>query len=119
MSHLANKLKNNIRKYLKRKIRVNTKIKSHKPDYRLILNKSNLYISAQLIDNVGNVVVSINDKKSKWKTKVERAFSAWEDMWKLILSKKIEHLAFDRNGYLYHGRIKAFAEWVRSVWIKL
>jgi len=65
MSHLANKLKNNIRKYLKRKIRVNTKIKSHKPDYRLILNKSNLCISAQLIDNTGNVVSSINDKKLK------------------------------------------------------
>jgi ribosomal protein L18 len=65
MSHLANKFKNNIRKYLKRKKRVNTKIKSHKPDYRLILNKSNLYISAQLIDTNGNVVVSTNDKKSK------------------------------------------------------
>jgi ribosomal protein L18 len=65
MSHLANKLKNNIRKYLKRKTRVNTKIKSHKPEYRLILNKSNLYISAQLIDTNGNVVISTNDKKSK------------------------------------------------------
>jgi ribosomal protein L18 len=50
MSHLANKLKGKIRKYLKRKNRVNTKIKSHKPDYRLIVNKSNLYISAQLVD---------------------------------------------------------------------
>jgi ribosomal protein L18 len=65
MSHLANKLKNNIRKYLKRKVRVNTKIKSHKPNYRLILNKSNLYVSAQLIDANGSVVVSTNDKKSK------------------------------------------------------
>jgi len=24
--------------------------------------------------------------------------------------KKLEHIAFDRNGYLYHGRVKAFAE---------
>ena len=119
MSHLANKLKNKIRKYLKRKTRVNTKIKSHNPEHRLILNKSNLYISAQLIDSDGNVIVSINDKKSNWKTKVERAFSAGEDLWKTIVSKKIEHIAFDRNGYLYHGRIKAFAEWVRSTGVKL
>jgi len=65
MSHLANKLKNNIRKYLKRKTRVNTKIKTHKPENRLIINKSNLYISAQLIDLNGNVVLSISDKNIK------------------------------------------------------
>lgn len=119
MSHLANKLKSKIRKYLKRKTRVNTKIKSHRPENRLIVNKSNLYISAQLIDSEGNVLLSTNDKKSKWKTKVERAFSAWEDMWKLIISKKIENLTFDRNGYLYHGRVKSFADWVRSAGVKL
>lgn len=118
MSHLANKLKNKIRKYLKRKTRVNTKIKSNHPEHRLILNKSNLYISAQLIDNNGNVIVSISDKKSTWKTKTEKAFAAWEEMWKLILSKKIEQVTFDRNGYLYHGRIKAFVEWVRNAGIK-
>jgi large subunit ribosomal protein L18 len=33
--------------------------------------------------------------------------------------KKLEHIAFDRNGYLYHGRVKAFAEWVRKAWVKL
>jgi ribosomal protein L18 len=26
----------------------------------------------------------------------------------------IEHAAFDRNGQLYHGRVKAFAEWIRA-----
>ncbi len=119
MSHLANKLKNNIRKYLKRKTRVNTKIKTHKPENRLIINKSNLYISAQLIDLNGNVVLSISDKNIKWKTKVERSFSAWEEFWKNIVSKKIEHVAFDRNWYLYHGRVKAFADWVRKAWVKI
>mgnify|MGYP002682236787 FL=1 len=119
MSHLTNKLKDNIKKYLKRKTRVNTKIKSHKPKYRLIINKSNLYISAQLVDQSGDIVASINDKKSAWKTKVERAFSAGEELGKKIMSKKLEHIAFDRNGYLYHGRVKAFAEWVRKAWVKL
>jgi ribosomal protein L18 len=97
MSHLANKLKNNIRKYLKRKIRVNTKVKSHKPEHRLIINKSNLYISAQLIDINGNVLASTTDKNAKGTTKIERAFAAGEEFGKLIISKKIEKIAFDRN----------------------
>ncbi|MCK9467454.1 MAG: 50S ribosomal protein L18 [Candidatus Absconditabacterales bacterium] len=119
MSHLANKLKTKVKQYLKRKTRVNTKIKSHKPEYRLIMNKSNLYISAQLIDQNGNVLLFANDKKSSGKTKTERAFSAGEQLGKEIVSKKIEHIAFDRNGYLYHGRIKAFAEGVRKAGVKL
>ncbi len=119
MSHLANKLKNNVRKYLKRKTRVNTKIKNHKPENRLIINKSNLYISAQLIDLNGNVLLSISDKNIKWKTKVDRAFLAWENLGKKLLSKKIEKITFDRNWYLYHGRVKAFADWIRKVWVKL
>jgi ribosomal protein L18 len=64
MSHLTNKLKDKVKKYLKRKNRINTKIKSHKPEYRLIMNKSNLYISAQLINQNGEVILSTNDKKS-------------------------------------------------------
>ncbi len=119
MSHLANKLKGKIRKYLKRKNRVNTKIKSHKPDYRLIVNKSNLYISAQLVDKNWNVILSTDDKKSTWKTKIDRAFSAGEQLGKEIVSKKLENIAFDRNWYLYHGRVKAFAEWARKAWVKI
>lgn len=119
MSHLANKSKDKVKKYLKRKLRVNTKIKSHKPEYRLILNKSNLYLSAQLIDANGNVLASISDKWFKWNTKTERAFAAWEEFWKQILSKKIEKLTIDRNWNLYHGRIKAFSEWVRNAWLKI
>lgn len=119
MSHLTNKLKDKVKKYLKRKNRINTKIKSHKPEYRLIMNKSNLYISAQLINQNGEVILSTNDKKSTWKTKIDRAFSAGEQLGKEIVSKKLENIAFDRNWYLYHGRIKAFAEWVRKAWVKM
>jgi len=119
MSHLAHKLKNNIRKYLRRKLRVNAQIKSHKPEHRLIVNRSNLHISAQIIDKDGNVLASINDKNAKGKTKVEKAFFAWEDFGKVIISKKIDKIAFDRNWYLYHGRVKSFAGWVRKAGVNL
>lgn len=119
MSHLTNKLKEKLRKYLRRKVRVNSKIKSQKPENRLIVNKSNLYVSAQLINADGKVLAIISDKKAKGKSKSERAFAAWEDMAKLIISAKIDSVVFDRNGHLYHGRVKSFADGIKKWGIKL
>ena len=119
MSHLTNKFKEKLRKYLRRKARVNSKIKAQKPQARLIVNKSNLYIKGQLIDADGKVLAVITDKKSKGKTKSERAFAAGEELAKTIKTKKISTVIFDRNWHLYHGRVKAFAEGVRKWGIKL
>ena len=55
MSYLKNKLQEKIRKYLRRKNRVNTKIKNLHPEYRLLVERSNLYVSAQVLDAQGNV----------------------------------------------------------------
>jgi ribosomal protein L18 len=76
MSHLSNKLKNKLRKYLRRKVRTNSKVKAQHPQARLIVNKSNLYISGQLIDANGKVLATITDKKAKGASKSERAFAA-------------------------------------------
>ncbi|HRX63600.1 MAG TPA: 50S ribosomal protein L18 [Candidatus Absconditabacterales bacterium] len=119
MSHLTNKLKEKAKKYLRRKARVNKNIKSQKPKNRLIINKSNLYISGQLIDIDGKVIALTNDKKAKGKTKTEKAFTAGEEFAKTLKTKKISQITFDRNGYLYHGRIKAFADGLRKGGIKL
>ncbi len=119
MSHLTNKFKEKLRKYLRRKVRVNSKIKSQKPANRLIVNKSNLYITAQLIDANGKVLDNISDKTAKGKTKSEKAFAAGEQFAKSIKSQKIDSVVFDRNGYLYHGRVKAFADGIKNGWIKL
>ena len=119
MSHLSNKLKEKLRKYLRRKTRVNNIIKSQKPKYRLVVNKSNLYVKGQLIDENGKVITVITDKWAKWKSKSERAFAAWEDLAKTIKAKKITKITFDRNGYLYHGRVKSFADGIRKWGIEL
>lgn len=119
MSHVTNKTKNKLKMYLKRKLKVNTKIKSHKSEYRIIINKSNLYISAQVVDLQWNILANINDKKAKGKTKIERAKLAGEEFGKQLLSKKIETASFDRNGFLYHGRVKAFADWLRNAGLKI
>lgn len=118
MSHLTNKLKEKLRKYLRKKIRVNNKIKSQKPENRLIINKSNLYIQWQLIGADGKVLAMVTDKNLEWKSKSERAFAAGEKIAKTIKEQKIDSVVFDRNWYLYHGRVKAFADGVRKWGIK-
>ena len=61
MSYLKNKLQEKIRKYLRRKNKVNTKIKNLHPEYRLLVERSNLYVSAQVLDAQGNVVAVSSD----------------------------------------------------------
>lgn len=114
MGYLKNKLQDKIRKYLRRKTRVNAAVKSKHPEFRLLMNRSNLYVSAQVLDSLGNVVASTSDKWVAWTLKTERAFNAGEAFAPVLLEKGVKSIAFDRNGYLYHWRIKAFAEWLRK-----
>jgi len=114
MSYLKNKLQEKLRKYMRRKHRVNTKIKAQNPQYRLLVQKSNLYVKAQIIDAEGKVVAMTSDKGSNWATKTDRAMAAWESFAAVLKEKWVSTIVFDRNGYRYHGRVKAFAEWVRK-----
>ncbi|PZM87650.1 MAG: 50S ribosomal protein L18 [candidate division SR1 bacterium] len=114
MSYLKNKLQDKIRKYLRRKNRVNAKIKAQQAQYRLLVDRSNLYVTAQVLDLAGNVVASCSDKGLAGTTKTERAAAAGEAFAATLKQKGVEKIAFDRNGYLYHGRIKAFADGVRK-----
>lgn len=97
---------------------MNAKIKSQFPQARLIVNKSNLYLKAQIIDPEGKVLVMLTDKAIKGKTKVEKAQALGEEMAARAKEKGIKKIAFDRNGYLYHGKVKALAEWLRKGWIQ-
>ncbi|PID34878.1 MAG: 50S ribosomal protein L18 [candidate division SR1 bacterium] len=114
MSLLKNRIKATEKKYQRRKSRVNTKIKATQPEYRLVLQKSLLYVSAQLLDRDAKVVASISDKGMKGKTKTERAKLAGEELAKNIKKAKIDAVTVDRNGFSYQGRIQAFVEGVRA-----
>jgi len=103
-----------MRKFLARKTRVNAKIKSSYPDFRIVVDKSNMYIRAQVLDTAGNVTCFVSDKGVVWSNKTERSHKAWEQLAELMKKKWIEKAAFDRNGYVYHGRVKALADWIRK-----
>ena len=56
--------------------------------------------------------ISKNDEEKK------KVFSKGKDLGEKLKNKKISNIIFDRNGYNYHGRVKALAEAVREMNIK-
>ena len=119
MAYLKNKLLEKQRKYLRRKQRVNTQIKETNPEYRVIITRSLLHVTADVISADGKVVATCTDKGVAGATKTERAENAGVAFADVLKSKKITAVAFDRNGYLYHGRVKAFADGLRKWGIQL
>lgn len=105
-------------RYLRRKNKTNTIAKINSDLPRMIINKSNKFNYAMVIDSKGNVLLNLNDKKATW-NKVERAFELWKQVAEKLLSQKIEKVVFDRNGNLYHGRIKSIADGAREWWLKI
>lgn len=111
--HKNRNQKKNIQ-HQRRKQRTNTAIKAKAYDARVLVSKSLLYISAQVIDKDGNVVASITDKGMAGDTKSARAHEAGKTLAAAIQKIGSEKVVFDRNGNLYHGRIKAFADGLRD-----
>jgi len=62
MSYLKNKLQEKLRRYMRRKHRVNETIKSQNPEFRLLVERSNLYVKAQVLGRDGKVIASTTDK---------------------------------------------------------
>lgn len=118
MKKIKNKVLDKQERYLRRKHRTNTLSKINWELPRLIVNKSNKFTYAQIIDLEWNVVSAANDVKVKWGTKTERATNVGLEVAKKALEKWVEKISFDRNWNLYIWRVKALADWARQAWLK-
>lgn len=86
---------------------------------RLSVFRSNMYITAQAIDDVSGVTLcSASDLTLKTGTKTERATNVGEMIGKIMIEKGIKACVFDRGGSLYHGRVKALAEAARATGVQ-
>ena len=88
---------------------------------RLSVFRSNKEIYAQLVDDVNGVTiasVSSRDKDIKASTKQEAAAAVGKAIAEKAVKAGIEMVAFDRNGYLYHGRVKTLADAAREAGLK-
>lgn len=106
------------RKNRHRRIRARMNGTEKKP--RLVVYRSLKFHYAQMIDDEkGRVIVSASDRKEKKQGgKIDMAKKVGEMLAKKAKEKGIEYCIFDRNGYKYHGRVKALADGVREGGLK-
>ena len=94
---------------------------------RLVVYRSNSNIYAQLLDDKRGVTVlsassidkNIKSLIDKAANKIEKSKIVGEALAEKIKEAKISKIIFDRNGYKYHGRVKALSEAIRSAEITI
>lgn len=87
---------------------------------RLTVFRSNTQIYGQLIDDVnGKTLASASSLGLKDKVnKIEQAAKVGALLAKVAMEAGITEVVFDRNGYLYHGRVKQLADAAREAGLK-
>lgn len=103
------------KRYSQRKRRVRAKVSGTAARPRLSVYRSSVHIYAQLIDDdKEKTLASASDLKIKTGKKTEKAGLVGEELAKKAMAKKIKKVTFDRNGFKYHGRVKALADGARK-----
>lgn len=107
------------------KLRIRKRIIGTPEVPRLVVFRSLSNVYAQLIDDInGKTICSVSSIAKDVKTEAAKATKT--DKSKLIgkkiaekaAEKNISKVVFDRNGYLYHGRVKAIADAAREAGLK-
>ena len=111
---------------LKRKARIRKKSRGTSERPRLTVFRSGAHIYAQMIDDVaGETLAAASAREKEFASEAKDAENAGGSnaagaaiVGKLLAgrakAKGVEKVVFDRNGYLYHGRVKALADSVRE-----
>ena len=102
---------------LRRRRRVRAKITGTAERPRISVFRSNRGIAAQLVDDLAGrtlAAVTWTEDDLRGLNKMEQATKAGEVLAKRAKEQGVERAVFDRGGYQYHGRVKAFAEGVRE-----
>lgn len=105
---------------VKRKLRTRGKIFGRATKPRVSVFKSNKYFYAQAInDELGVTLANVDGKKLGLGNNKEYAKQIANEFAATLKKAKITEVVFDRNGYLYHGVVAAFADTLRENGIKL
>lgn len=99
----------------RRHARIKAKVSGVASRPRLVVFRSLSATYAQLIDDTAmKTIASASDIKMKKGTKVENAKKVGAELAEKAKAAGVEACVFDRNGYKYHGRVKALAEGARE-----
>ena len=117
------KIEDKARRRIKRKASIRKKIQGTAERPRLTVYKSNKHTYVQAIDDIKGVTLAAASNLEKEQRGILNKVSALEQLGALIgqrlKSKNIAEVVFDRNGYRYHGKVKAIAEGARKAGIRL
>ncbi len=113
-------------RFIRRRNRSKQRPNSNISKPRLVVFRSARHIYGQIVDDIkATTLVScstldkgIQDQLKGVKSKVEASELVGKELAVRALDKKIDSIVFDRNGFIYHGRIKAFADGVRAGGLK-
>ncbi len=104
----------------RRKFRIRSRIAGGAERPRLTIFRSAKHIYAQIVDDdegstlAAASTLSADLKGAEAEDKTDAARKVGALIAKMCKEKKIERVVFDRNGYLYHGRVRALAEAARE-----
>lgn len=85
---------------------------------RLVVYKSNKTIYAQIVDPVNDDVVCGTSGLKMAEKGMAAAVAVGTLIAEMAKTKKVESVVFDRNGYIYHGQVKALADAAREAGLK-
>ncbi len=109
------------RKRIKRKFSIRKRIHGTAERPRLSVFRSAKHVYAQAIDDVtGRVLAAASDTEASVKQSVdgkpkkERARSVGKAIGEKLVALKVTTVVFDRNGFIYHGRVKEVADGARE-----
>lgn len=101
------------------KTRIRGKVSGTAARPRMTVFRSNKQIYVQLIDDLaGKAIVSTSSKGIEEGTKCEIAAKVGEAIAQKAIAAGISEVVFDRNGYLFHGRVKSLADAARKGGLK-
>ncbi|MBS1260802.1 MAG: 50S ribosomal protein L18 [Calditrichaeota bacterium] len=133
---MATRLERRKRAYARRKQRVRKKVRGTRARPRLVVSRSLRSMNAALVDDREGITLTganarnlpekglelpenaeqyeVNGRKLSLRAKVADAYRLGLYVAQLAKAKGIDRVVFDRNGYRYHGRVRAVAEGARQ-----
>lgn len=101
------------------KTRIRGKVSGTAARPRMTVFRSNKQIYVQVVDDqVGKTLVAASSKGLEGGTKIEVAAKVGKAIAEKALAAGITEIVFDRNGYLFHGRVKSLADAAREGGLK-
>ena len=109
----------------RRKLRIRRKISGTSEQPRLTVFRSSKHIYAQVVDDVAGKTLAHASTLTKTvkgglseATKTDAAKAVGKAIAEMLKKAGVDRVVFDRNGYLYHGRVRALADAAREAGLK-